>query len=211
VPKKIAISGKMASGKTTAANILRDKYGYKVCSVAAPIKEIASIATDEKKVAEVIMRLCNWNVARAQKCKEAFKNMYPKYEGHDLTFKDNKTRSFLQELGRTFREIDPDVWIRDLIQRSRSENLVVIDDLRYRNELRLLKEAGFITIRLNITEDIQKERLKNLYGHVDNDKINDSSETDLDNSEFDYVINNTEDIQTLIKQLDVVWYDTSLL
>jgi len=137
---KVAICGRMASGKTTLANWFVDQ-GYQKVSLAAKVKDIA----------------------------------------RDLFKMKNKDRRLLQKIGMKMREIRPDVWIEYLI--GTDGNLLVVDDVRFVNEARSFKAAGWVLIRLNIDEDLQKKRLQRTYPddwetHWNN--RSDSSETEVD-------------------------------
>jgi len=157
---KIAICGKMASGKTTLANSIinqNDDEGT-VLSLAKKVKDI----------------------------------------GVELFFMDGKDRPLLQKIGMKMREIRADVWLDYLIQSAddwQKDNVgvVVVDDVRFKNEVKKLKDNGWTLIKLEITESLQKERLQKTYTdwkpHWDN--RHDASEADVDNIPlewFDYIL-----------------------
>ena len=101
-------------------------------------------------------------------------------------------REFLITLGKFLRYYDQDYFVKKV----RLESKTVIDDLRFNNELAYLKNKGAFIIRM--------ERFK--YLNVYKDDLEDSSETELDNAEFDYEIpacRNT-DFETLHKQLSLI-------
>ena len=90
---------------------------------------------------------------------------------------DYKDRPLLQKIGQQFREIEPKVWINLLIDRAnRYEETqdelesvdgamigcAICDDVRFPNEIEALKEAGWITIRLDVADE-RKSRLQ-VYG-----------------------------------------------
>ena len=145
---RIAFSGKICSGKTTAANIVESMLGCEATtklSVASRVKELAI----------------------------------------DLFGMEQKDRKLLQVLGQKMKEIDPDVWIRALIKQVNDcgDKHIVIDDLRFPNELRALRENGFIIIRLEIDPELQLKRIKETYpdtweSHVS--RLDNISETALD-------------------------------
>ena len=108
-----------------------------------------------------------------------------------------KDRKLLQSIGTKFREIDENVWVNYIINKYNStENIndVIIDDVRYKNELDALKENGYILIKLNISEELQIQRLKELYKdsfQIHYDNMNHSSENELNlvsNDLFDIII-----------------------
>jgi adenylate kinase family enzyme len=151
---KIAISGKMCSGKTTCTELLLKKYpNGKHVSVASRLKELAIELFDMDKRPE---------------------------------FKDRK---LLQTLGGSLRNIDTNVWIRSFVRECEKHEIVICDDIRFKNELDYVKKNGFITIRLDVSEELQTDRIKKTYPeryqtHLDN--RNHISETDLDHEDFDY-------------------------
>ena len=141
---KIAICGKMASGKTTVAQSLE---GFQVLSLAGEVKRV----------------------------------------GRELFGMKDKDRPLLQQIGMKMREIRESVWLDVLIRESNRQELygysVVCDDVRFVNEAKTLKENGWVLIKLDIDDDLQKKRLQNTY--PDDCKIHwnnrmDASETEVD-------------------------------
>lgn len=81
----------------------------------------------------------------------------------DLFQMTQKNRLLLQNIADKMKEIDPDIWIKYLLSDIGDKDNIIIDDLRFENELTYLKEHGFTIIRLNIPDDIRMERIKNTY------------------------------------------------
>ncbi len=75
---------------------------------------------------------------------------------------ENKDRVLLQNIGKKMRDVRSSVWVDYLLHQS-AEGDVVCDDVRFVNEARRLQEDGFTIILLNITEDLQKDRLQRTY------------------------------------------------
>lgn len=96
-----------------------------------------------------------------------------------------KDRKLLQTIGMALRDCyGADVMCDFLISKVGTGN-VIVTDLRFNNEYAALRKNGFITIRiLRDVSDIGGNR-----EHV--------SETELDNAEFDYVINNNGTLDDL--------------
>ena len=107
---KIAFVGKAGSGKTTLAEYLVKKHGFRKFSFADAVKEIA-------------------------------------YKYFGMVKKD---RDLLQAIGEKLREIDKDVWIKILLAKLDVADYVhaVVDDCRYLNEAKALRDRGFILIKL---------------------------------------------------------------
>tara|TARA_B100000700_G_C14448787_1_gene580624 strand:+ start:58 stop:579 length:522 start_codon:yes stop_codon:yes gene_type:complete len=123
---KIAISGKMCSGKSTISKIIQEYDNrYEIFSFGKKIKILAN---------------------------ELF--------GIDVNIKN---RSLLIEIASKMREIDINVWANYIINQTKDKEYCIIDDLRFQNELELLEKNGWKIIQLNINEDLQLDRIKNLY------------------------------------------------
>ena len=126
---RIAFTGRMGSGKSTAAEFLVETYGFKRFSFAQKLKELAA----------------------------------------ELFGMQGKDRKLLQDLGTVLRGIDNDVWAKYLIARIQTHGYtwtefgnkrydVVVDDMRYLNEAKLLREHGFVLVRLICLDE--ENRLK---------------------------------------------------
>lgn len=81
----------------------------------------------------------------------------------DLFMMENKDRYLLQKIGSYMRQIDEDIWVKYLLKKNINNEYIIIDDLRYENELKLLKEYNFKIIKLEISNNLQKKRLKETY------------------------------------------------
>ena len=140
---KIAICGKMCSGKSTLANhIMRTFPGYQKYSFAKRVKEL---------------------------CVELF----------GMTGKD---RDLLITFANKMREIDPKVWINQVLQETKDKTNCIIDDVRYQNEVDALIKDGWKIIQLHVPYELQKKRIIKTY--PDNyqehlEKINHLSEQNL--------------------------------
>ena len=162
---KIAISGKMCSGKSTLTNKIIEHFG-----------KIEDIHFSKYSFADGI-----YKIAR------------------ELFGMTVKNRELLTQIGYNMRLIDKDIWIKDTLKKinNNKHNFVIIDDLRFKNELKYLKEKFFFIIRLNISKEEQINRLKKTYPntyqeHINN--LNNVSETDLDDVQdnpYDIIFNVT--------------------
>lgn len=82
----------------------------------------------------------------------------------------------------------------------------IISDCRFPNELKAVKDKGGISIRVNrdrilTFEDRPNYWIKESQYNAINNIVPHSSETALDNAEFDYVIDNNSNIEELIEQV----------
>ena len=117
---KIALTGKMCSGKTFITEQLVGKYDLKKFSFGGKVKEIAT----------------------------------------DLFSMEGKDRLLLQNLADKMKLIDQDIWAKYVMTQIAEQDNIIIDDLRFKNEHKFLREKGFIIIRLIVDENIRIDRLK---------------------------------------------------
>ena len=124
----------------------------------------------------------------------------------DLFNMKEKNRKLLQDIGTKMREIDKDVFANYVIKQSLKYDYVCVDDARYTNEIKKLKENGFILIKLQISKELQTKRIIHTYPetykkHIE--RLEHSSETEIDsidNSMYDKIINIDKD--DLVKEID---------
>ena len=147
--KVILLSGKARSGKDTAADAILGEYQGKTFAFADDIKTIA----------------------------------YNYFGWHGE--KDELGRKLLQGIGTTGRNYNRDIWVNDTIDRiqwwtrqSSDNQLAVVTDTRYPNEIQRIKHEFSDVVTIRITRD-SVEKLKH------------PSETALDQwTDWDYVVGN---------------------
>lgn len=123
---KIAVTGKMCSGKTTLCNYLCEiEPRFQIFSFGKKVKDVAS---------------------------DLF-NMDPLV----------KDRTLLTNIGQKMREIDSEVWINYVLKQCEDVEFCLVDDLRYQNEYEELVKNGFKIIQLNISDELQERRIKQVY------------------------------------------------
>ena len=76
-----------------------------------------------------------------------------------------KNRRLLQDIGTAYRRRDRDIWVNVLLSRiDEGKEVVIVDDVRYENELIALKSKGFKIIWLETSQKERIRRLKEKYG-----------------------------------------------
>lgn len=81
----------------------------------------------------------------------------------DLFDMQTKDRTLLTSIGTKMREIDPDVWVNYIIKQTEGIEYCLIDDLRYQNEYENLIKNDWKIIQLNVSDELQHDRIKSIY------------------------------------------------
>lgn len=142
--------------------------------------------------------------AYADELKKQVDRKYGKQEG-------GKRRALLQHEGQEERKHDALVWIKRLqpkinFLRSVGHN-VVITDVRQQNEIDSLREQGAYIIRVNVDDEIRKQRIIDAGDEFKEEDFYHETETAIDTFEVDYEINNEGGLIQLVQQLDAILID----
>ena len=138
---KIAICGKMASGKTTLANkVIEKHHGFGKFSLADAVKRFANFVYD---------------IPEGYKDRVAYQKIG-----------DGARRQLYEDvwIDTVLNEIGVHEGINELENGNEGfVNHFIIDDVRYHNEVLKLRDNGWITVKIHIEEELQIERLKERY------------------------------------------------
>ncbi|MCX4547273.1 hypothetical protein [Streptomyces sp. NBC_01500] len=144
--RNVAFIGKAQSGKDTAGMRLVQHWAFTRLAFADPLKAAAleldpiidsepyecdgRLYTENTRLSDLV-RSVGWERAKEE---------YP------------EVRQTLQYMGQTVRELDPDFWVRVLMDKVRAADgwnmPVAVTDCRYRNEAEALRAAGFTLVRI---------------------------------------------------------------
>lgn len=188
----IIISGKMASGKTTAADYLVLRYGYHKKSLADPIKIIERALDNYDN--KTIVKQCLPNVKLNEHEKEIFFKILDTARTIEREFP--KPRKRLQFIGTegVRKQIRDTFWLEVISSNIKKDEHVVIDDVRFLNEYQYFVNLGFIALKIKITQKVQHARLLQLYGPYDKSILSHTSELDSEkilNLDNNHVISNS--------------------
>jgi hypothetical protein len=170
----IGISGKARSGKDTFGNALKiasHKYGLNV--------ELHSFARKLKDIAKDNFGLTDEQLNGLEK------------ESHIERW-NCTPRVIMQKLGEGYRNIYPNYWVDSVLDKYNPDSgiIMVITDCRFKNEFIGIQYKGGLVVRM--------ERDESLRGVVSNP--NHPSETDLDRSSFERVIDNNGTLDELYRK-----------
>jgi len=123
----------------------------------------------------------------AAKLKEICAVLFPraKYE---------KDRWLLQQVGQTMREFDPQVWIRFVLPDIKPGKDIVISDVRYPNEYNILRQYGFVMVRMYASYKARLGYIEKAYPDLPLLLLDSYDEVALDRYPFNYTINNDKDV-----------------
>ena len=139
--------------------------------------------------------------------------------GHFFKCDTYTYRELLQYLGTDLlrNQLHENVWVNALFNKYKDEwngmntynNTCkfpnwVITDCRFENEAKAIKDRGGIVIRVNRNDyifDNKGKRIISSKSYINIDTVQHSSETALDDYDFDYVINNDTTFDTLISNV----------
>lgn len=205
--KIIGFSGKIKSGKDTAATYLVDLFysnHINTCTISFG---------DALKEYVAALHNLDIRLLYSQEGKNTIIPGYIKYKlqsGDNFNFEiipDNKSkilantyqvtiRDALIYHGNKLRNLNSNIWINYVKNRidfsDLAENdIIIIPDVRYKNEAKFVKDNNGILIRLNRNAS---------------PKINNSSETDLDHyKDFDYIIDNNYTLDDLYAKIRLIF------
>lgn len=175
---KVALFGKIRSGKDTVGEILIKEYDCTRVAFGDGIKKII----DE---------------------------FFPE------AWDNGKPRHHYQFIGQKLRELNPDVWVNNLVKRAediRLQNLIyrdkntsfVVTDGRQANEAVKLKEQGYTIVLVETDETTRIERMRQAGDNFTLDMLRHETELQVDLIEPDYIINNNgtlEDLKNRVREL----------
>lgn len=122
--------------------------------------------------------------------------VYERYNREKSKVRIGKDRRRLQEIAEDAKSEDPDVWVKTCMMKAKSlissGNNVIIDDVRFENEVKAITRAGGTCIRLLMRDNdrcrmIEKTYPDNFMEHIKS--LNHISETALDDHKFAFTVN----------------------
>lgn len=180
----IGFVGQLQNGKTTAANYIAKKCNFKKVSFAANVKKIFKETFD---VDDGFIE--KWKVINEPP---------PNF--------NKPVRKSLQFIGDGFRQIQDNIWIDLALRNCSTEEDYVIDDVRYFNECKAIKEHGGIIvllIRPHFINDDPNPSESQIGSIVKEYVYEDKLAGPIKNSEYiDYLLYNDGIISDLEGQLD---------
>jgi hypothetical protein len=203
---KIALTGKANSGKNTVSKLIYEELSNTVFAAQTHTSNGWNYQTTNFNGMEFI--------AFADPIKEMIRLMFPQIKYNFLygpskyraeyvpgAFKDGKPvtiRELLQDLGtgvgRGYKET---IWLDAFDHtfakaQKKNKSLVIVTDVRFRNEFDHLKKLGFYQIRL----------LRD--SHLHSTHISETNQDTIKDSEYDYVLHNNGTLENLKEEVSKI-------
>ena len=187
LPIIVGITGKKFNGKDTLGNHLVSKYGYIRIAFADPLKE-------------VLKTVFNFNDAQlygeSKETIDEYWKVTPRtvmqYVGTDM---------FRNQMGKIIPNIGTNIWIEVIkrkildIWKTNPTQKIVLTDLRFPNEINLIKELGGIIIRVKRNIDKSEDEFVVIH----------ESETYIDMFDVDYDFENNQSKDMLYEKFDKIF------
>lgn len=178
---KVAFIGKMRSGKSTATDI-------------AMIHMMAKDKTSK-------------TLSFGNKLKEVAHDLF-----QHVRSVEGKDRKLYQDFGQLAREIDENVFVShveaDIDRLENKVDAIFIDDTRQPNEYKMIRDKGFVVVKIETSEEERIKRMKAKGDNFSKEDLTHDTESHIDGFGYDYkVINNgnfeefADEIVKLMKSL----------
>ncbi|PFJ38852.1 hypothetical protein [Bacillus thuringiensis] len=202
--KRIALSGKMTTGKSTLSQVLVEQMDFQIVSIGTTIKKTSTLLIDNPPL---LFQYLKQMVKENHNAQELFFSLLTAYNNgfshsewtkntEGELIKNQSFRDLLQVVATTGRNLlGENVWCEFAKNEAflilENDIPVIIDDLRIPSEKQLFEKNDFHIIRLDIEKEEQLRRIYNLYGEIDEELLNHPTETALDDACFDLRIDTT--------------------
>ena len=199
----------MASGKTTICDHLIANYGYTQIKLARPIYDVVN---NIDKYTPIILYKKFLEPYIIPALTEDKIIIFLNGITHIKTIPNEKPkpRKRLQQFGTECgrQQIRDTVWIDILLEKIKRDNkkhLFVIDDVRFPNELKAMRQAAFYCIKLDVTPSIQRKRILSLYGKIDEKIFSHPSEIEILNLKGDITVDASQLLESMLKDVDRIF------
>lgn len=146
----IGILGRKRVGKDTVADYLCEKYGFRKLTLAQPLKDICKVAYDfsDEQLYGSLKEVIDDRIGVSPR----------------IVYQYIGTEVFRKDINRIIPDIKNNFWINLIaenyleIKRNSDNDLVVISDVRFQNEIDKIHELGGIVIKINRDIDLDGEK-----------------------------------------------------
>ena len=204
---KIAFTGKLQSGKTTAAEYLKRRFGYQIFKFAQGVRDISDIIMEGSNNNYITSNILDYAKLKT----EHYDDVLAIVADIRGRLKDADRRTILQEVGTNgFRKnLHDSFWVELMARnpkfiRSIEDGYnVTIDDLRFVNEADFCKELGMYVIKVQVEPEVQIQRIKEKR-KMDSkeDSVNHDSEKEVDEIKYDFFLDGNGTLENFYQQIE---------
>ncbi|MED4819181.1 hypothetical protein P9654_04720 [Bacillus atrophaeus] len=125
-------------------------------------------------------------------------------------YKEGKPRKHLQQIGQSFRVLNPDIWIDTLFnsnvfnKAARSQSNIIITDVRQPNEALRAMQEGFTVIKVTADFDVRVERAKAKGDSFNLEDFYHETEMAIQQCPYDVLIDNSYTLENLEERVKEV-------
>ena len=202
----ILLVGGAGVGKDTVGDILK-RHGYISIAIADILKTMVyRVWSANDAEAKITAIYCGVLGCSPGEDYPRLKRIAQGIKGVDA-FEKTQIRPYLQELGDIFRNKEPDVFSRILLEKVEEVRgmektpPVVITDGRLEREVNYFKERGFFTVKIVCDYDLRVERLIKRDGSFDTAVLLHITEKDIEGINCDHILANNGTIADLEKEI----------
>jgi len=210
----IALSGKLACGKSRLAEELKRDLNYTIISIGTVIKKTTSLLIEDTERFKMYLQdMLQHQKDTAKLADEVIANFEKNFSRKSFVLdangdyvKNDSYRGLVQYIATSMRKkLGEDVWVmfiaKEAEKKSKQGILVVCDDLRFPSEKEIFENYRFNIVRLDVSKEVQKKRIQMRGdGEISEEQLNHPSETALDDANFDLRIDTDNLLPEQVKE-----------
>lgn len=164
------------------------------------------IRSGKDTVGEMLIENYGFNrLAFGDEIGEIIKRYFPN------AFDNGKPRHHYQFIGQQFRQLDADIWIKELLRKAEVLDHmtgkpvnIVVTDARQLNEAKKLKEHGYVIVKVVASDEIRIDRMKKAGDNFRPEMLEHETEKQVDLVSPDYVVPNDGTLEDLKENVDLL-------
>lgn len=186
---KIALTGKMRSGKDTVYSILAEELGLAIEKRAKRNGEVNVVNSHQHTFGEQLKKYAEL--------------LFP-----DQFVNGGKPRKLFQDFGQAMRKIDENIWVNKADQAIANQlklnadiYISFITDLRQPNEYAYCRDNNYTIIRINASDDTRLARMTATGDNFAHENLQHETEVSINTYDVDYEIDNNISSQKALDQI----------
>lgn len=203
---RLMLTGKMGSGKTSGGDHIERVYGATRWVRTETMKRLAHALADQVGDLEALLAAVVPDDAQRDEVRARLLTYILSYEPEP-----GKPRRLYQDVAQIVMDADPLAFEREMFARMElaerdGARFQLVDDVRSAAAFEFFAERGYTSVRIDASDHTRRRRMLERDGYLPAEEtFLHSSETDLDETAHDYVVNNDhDDPERFLRDLDQV-------